>query len=221
MSESIYDLESATIDSIRDCNIAIEEPEYVTKKIKRSTQTQALIDSLKLMGHPEGGFFKETDRSPFTMASPYFNNPEIKSDSTTAKTPTRSYSTLIYYLITPEAPLGRLHRNHSRIIHIWQGGRGQYVLIYPNGEIKTFKVGPNIEKGEVMQWVVPGGVYKASFLVPEDEDTGESEHDKLLISEVVVPGFEFEDHRFMKDLTELESLVGKDKASNLKWLLGN
>lgn len=48
--------------------------------------------------------------------------------------------------------------------------------------IETFVVGHNIEKGEKLQWVVEGGKYKASFLLPDNEDSPASE--KLLISEV-------------------------------------
>ena len=48
--------------------------------------------------------------------------------------------------------------------------------------VETFEVGKNIEKGEKLQWIVEGGKYKASFLLPDDAEGKDSEG--LLISEV-------------------------------------
>ena len=132
----------------------------------------------------------------------------------------KNYSTLIHYLFTCDAPMGRFHVNRSRIIHILQKGRGQYVLIYPDGRLKTFVVGFSTDRCEMYRWVVPGGVYKASFLLPLDDVNGESADDHLLISEIVVPGFDFEDHKFMLSKKVLENLVGTEKAGQLKWFLG-
>lgn len=95
----------------------------------------------------------------------------------------------------------------------------------PGSPIETFTVGPNISKGEKLQWIVEGGKYKASFLLPDsdsqdgNESGGESgESNGLLISETVVPGFEFYDHDFLSDDALLE-LVGGEKAEELAWLL--
>lgn len=77
-------------------------------------------------------------------------------------------------------------------MHIWQRGRGRYVIIHADevdgsvenakARVETFVVGPNVEAGERMQWVVEGGKYKAYFLLP-DEPEGETSSG-LLISEV-------------------------------------
>lgn len=135
-------------------------------------------------------------------------------DSTGSTTVTRNQSTLIYYLLTPDSPIGKFHKNINRITHILQRGKGQYVLVYPDGQVKSFRVGFDYKNGEVSQWVVPGGVFKASFLVPNEEfDNG------LLISEVVVPGFDFEDHTFMKGEDELKRLVSPEKAAELAFLV--
>lgn len=48
--------------------------------------------------------------------------------------------------------------------------------------VETFVVGPGVEVGARVQWVVEGGKYKASFLLP-DEPEGETSSG-LLISEV-------------------------------------
>lgn len=202
---------SPTIDLV--LNVPIAKTKYVRASFENPPECSTLIQQLGLIEHREGGYFKETDRSPFFMENPYYTNNEgpvavsAKKDTSDA---TRNMSTLIYYLITPKIPVGRFHRNKSRIIHVLQRGSGIYVLIYPNGEIKSFRVGFDFAKGEIAQWVVPGGVWKASFL-PDD-----STH--LLISEVVVPGFEYTDHTFLEE-DELRKLVG-ERADEMLWLLG-
>lgn len=60
--------------------------------------------------------------------------------------------------------------------------------------IETFVVGQDIDKGERLQWIVEGGKWKASFLLPDnpdDEGEGQLERESksggLLISEVSQP----------------------------------
>ena len=83
--------------------------------------------------------------------------------------------------------------------------------------VETFVVGDDIEKGESMQWMVEGGKWKASFLLPDREDDGSSKSG-LLISETVVPGFEFRDHDFLRK-ENLEELVTKEQAEEMGWLV--
>jgi predicted cupin superfamily sugar epimerase len=192
---------------------------------KESPYLQEIITSLNLEPHIEGGFFVETDRAPDTVPSPFPVEPSSTSELA-PKRPgfdpaVRNSSTTIYYLLTPNGPQGGFHRNKGRTVHTLHRGRGRYVLIHadePGKEkrIETFVVGPNVAKGEKLQWIVEGGKYKASFLLP-DEDSGK-ESQGLLISETVVPGFEFCDHNFLspKGLTEI---VGNQKADELSWLL--
>ncbi|CAR26652.1 hypothetical protein ZYGR_0H04710 [Zygosaccharomyces rouxii] len=214
---------SPTIDEAPDAEI--DPPSFVKFPASAPpTSLRNVIDELQLIEHGEGGFFKETDRSPFTMAVAESDDhvpmnsqavgPNISVTSEMGTVTRRHYSTLIYYLLTPSSPIGRMHKNKNRIIHILQKGKGQYVLIYPDGRVKSFKVGFNHSQGEVSHWVVPGGVYKASFVQPNEEFSN-----GLLISEVVVPGFEYIDHNFMSGLEELQKLVGEDRAEQLKFLI--
>lgn len=88
-------------------------------------------------------------------------------------------------------------------MHTLHRGRGRYVLLHPGddagkkGRIETFVVGSNVHAGEKLQWMVEGGVYKASYLLP-DGDGGE-DSEGLLISEV--------------SLIILHSFFGKNKSS--------
>jgi predicted cupin superfamily sugar epimerase len=145
---------------------------------------------------------------------------------------TRNASTSIHYLLTPESPMGAFHRNRGRTIHTLHRGRGRYVIIHADevmseydshagvrskARVETFIVGQNVEKGEKLQWIVDGGKYKSSYLLPlEGEDV--SDNGGLLISETVVPGFEYSDHDFMR-VDRLEALVTKEQADEMRWML--
>ncbi|WPA96520.1 uncharacterized protein RHO25_001127 [Cercospora beticola] len=179
---------------------------------------------------------KETDRDPHRIP-----NPLPKSAQATNEDETRSASTTIHYLLTPKSPLGAWHRNKARTVHTLHRGRGRYVIIHadevaaekcPGGygdadvseesrwikkaRVEVFTVGQNVLKGEKLQWIVDGGKYKTSFLLPDQEGSEGSEG--LLISETVVPGFEYSDHDFMKK-ERLEALVSKGEVAELEWML--
>ncbi|GME44178.1 hypothetical protein GTA08_BOTSDO01892 [Neofusicoccum parvum] len=141
---------------------------------------------------------------------------------------TRSASTSIYYLLTEGRSVGKWHRNKGRTVHTLHKGRARYVIIHadevamglrPKGEarVETWVVGQDVVAGEKLQWIVEGGKYKASFLLP-DVEGGHSSEDGCLISETVVPGFEYLDHDFMKP-DALVELIGAEKATELAWLL--
>jgi predicted cupin superfamily sugar epimerase len=80
--------------------------------------------------------------------------------------------------------------------------------------VETFVVGGDVIGGEKLQWIVEGGKYKASFLL-EDKD---GEGTGCLISETVVPGFEYEDHDFLKR-ERAEVLLTKEQLEEMGWML--
>ena len=148
---------------------------------------QKIIAELKLQQHPEGGYYVETDRDPLRVPNPFLSpsgdTPIADNDTT------RSASTTIFYLLTPTSPRGVFHTNKARTVHTLHRGRGRYVVLHPDesgqgnkARVETFIVGNNVEKGEKLQWLVEGGKYKASFLLPDEEKGDES--GGLLISEV-------------------------------------
>ncbi|KAJ5266150.1 hypothetical protein N7524_007168 [Penicillium chrysogenum] len=196
---------------------------------------QSTINALHLCAHPEGGYFCETDRDPRRVPNPY-QEPATSATAEDTDPETRSACTSIYYLLTPQRPQGAFHRNKSRTVHVWQKGRGRYVIIHADevdgsvenakARVETFIVGPNVEAGERMQ-----GKYKSSFLLP-DEPEGETSSG-LLISEiyiietgetankfpkVVVPGFEFADHDFLRK-ERMEELLTAEQVQELGWML--
>lgn len=208
---------------------------------EESPHLQAIIKHLGLQPHVEGGYFVETDRDKLRIPNP-FSARQTTSDDT------RAASTTIHYLLTPASPLGAFHRNRGRTVHTLHRGRGRYVIIHadevatetsPGGyddgsateegmteqerwigkkaRVETFIVGPDALKGEKLQWIVEGGKFKSSFLLP-DLKSGEASDDGLLISETVVPGFEFADHDFMRK-ERLDALVTAEQAKEMGWML--
>ncbi|ODM17966.1 hypothetical protein SI65_06754 [Aspergillus cristatus] len=181
-----------------------------------SPTIQSTIKTLNLQPHIEGGYFVETDRDTLRVPNPH--PPRSKNDTT------RSASTSIYYLLTPRSPLGAFHRNASRTVHTLHRGRGMYVILHADEEsvrrnggkaaVETFVVGQDIEKGERLQWVVEGGKYKGTFLLPDDGGSSNG----LLISETVVPGFEFVDHDFLR-AEKMDELLTPDQVQELNWML--
>lgn len=107
----------------------------------------------------------------------------------------------------------------KKTMHVLHQGRSEYVLIYPahhptysspRPTVRRIVMGPNTAAGEVRQLYVESGVWKKSSLLKEDlEDVSSGRADKervgCLISEVVVPGFDWKDHRWMRrsDLDEV------------------
>lgn len=159
--------------------------------------SEALIAALSLSPHPEGGFYCRNHENPLNVPNP-FQSTSAPGDAT------RLASTSIHYLLTSSSPTGHFHRNKALTYHLHHRGRGRYRLIHEGGRIEEILVGPDVERGEKIAWVVEGGVWKSSCLEGDDEPL-------LLISEVVVPGFEFRDHEFL-GWEEMVRLVGAERA---------
>nr|SBO98930.1 FIG018171: hypothetical protein of Cupin superfamily [Nonomuraea gerenzanensis] len=124
--------------------------------------------ALDLLPHPEGGWFKETYRSPVTFVPDGYPGP-------------RASATAIYFLLCPgeeSVP----HVVTSAEIWLWHRGGPLDLTI---GD-ETVVLGPDVERGQVPQAVVPGGVWQAA------RPAGDAE---VLVSCVVSPGFDFADFR--------------------------
>jgi predicted cupin superfamily sugar epimerase len=213
-------------------DLAVIRPAFVGSDGPENSRTLSVIKALGLIPHIEGGYFLQTDASPISIpwrpeGSGDDDTEQPLSQHTVALTggiregldpSKRRLSTTIFYFITPRSPLGSFHRNRNRIVHTLHRGRGRYVLIHPDGRIETFVVGQDIVNGERLQWVVEGGVWKASFLLPMHEGGDADDEEGLLISETVVPGFEYIDHEFLTVETS-QALLTADTLAGLEWLV--
>ena len=132
-----------------------------------------LIFALKLEPHPnEGGYFVRTYESDISFG--------IGAEK-------RRLLTSIYYLLSSDNSIGYMHRNQSDIVHYYHLGEpASYILISPGGEVLEKMLGPDINNGEQLQLLVPGGYWKASELRSGDYS---------LISEAVSPGFMYSDNQ--------------------------
>jgi predicted cupin superfamily sugar epimerase len=167
--------------------------------ITESPETQDIIDILNLRPHIEGGYFVRTDKDKSLIPNPFFGrvNTGVQTVQRAEDDNFRAASSSIIYLLISKNSQGFFHRNHCRIIHTLHRGRGRYVVIHADevekdpdnpteekrkARIETFVVGNNVKKGEKLQWIVKGGKYKASYLLPDADENQIS--GGLLISEV-------------------------------------
>ncbi|TCD65554.1 hypothetical protein EIP91_002518 [Steccherinum ochraceum] len=187
-----------------------ESSKYLTYPIPNDE----LIRELKLNKHVEGGYFAETDRQKEEVPSPFANGAP------------RSISTTIYYLLSYDQPEGVFHMNKSATMHVLHQGRAEYTLITPgvNGApptVETKIIGPNIHAEETMQLLVGSNIWKKSRLLPEDvaaakADPTKQQYTGCLITEVVFPGFFWEDHQFMTE-GKLKELFVEGTPEYQKW----
>ena len=133
---------------------------------------EEIVESLGLKPHPtEGGYFRRTYESGLNFQQ---------------RESSRKLLTSIYYMLTNDSPHGCLHRNKSDIIHYYHlGSPIKYLIISHDGQLREQILGPHLMKGETPQLVVNGGDWKVSLLCLGEYG---------LISEAVVPGFEYEDN---------------------------
>lgn len=127
---------------------------------------QQWIEQLGLEPHVEGGYFRRSYASAGVVGD-------------------RISLTCIYYLLSDDSPLGYWHRNQSDIVHFFhQGAALEYYLLGPGGGLSRQVLGADASAGQVLQLAVPGGTWKCTHL---------SRGEFGLISEAVVPGFDYAD----------------------------
>ncbi len=145
------------------------------------------IKSLQLLKHPEGGYYKETYRSPEQIDNSAL--PERFNGS-------RSFSTGIYFLLN-SSEFSAFHRIQSdEMWHFYSGSSLHVYVIDPSGKMKTLKLGSDYENGEVFQAVVQAGCWFASRVNDLRADA------YSLVGCTVAPGFDFKDFE-MADRSKL------------------
>jgi predicted cupin superfamily sugar epimerase len=132
---------------------------------------EAIVKELALCPHPEGGFYRETWRSPLAVPG--------------ARGSTRAASTAIYFLL-PASTFSAWHRVASdEAWHHYDGDPLDLHLIdEKDGTHTIVALGRDVTHGERPQHVVPAGVWQAA--VPRGERY-------TLCGCTVAPGFDFAD----------------------------
>ena|SRR5579862_8398724 len=125
----------------------------------------------------EGGFFRETYRSRWTVSAEYL--PDAFRGS-------RSIGTAIYYMITPEtfSPLHRLPG--TEVFHFYAGDPAIMLQLLPDGTPRTVTLGADLRNGQHPQVVVRGQVWQGCRLVPQGK--------WALLGTTMSPGFDYADY---------------------------
>jgi predicted cupin superfamily sugar epimerase len=145
------------------------------------------IETLGLLAHPEGGFFKETYRSSALIPK------DALSDKFTGD---RHASTAIYFLLRSQ-DRSVFHRIQSdEMWHFYDGGP-LTIYMLDEGGLTTFKLGRNISAGELPQIVIPAGKWFGAKVEYEGGFT--------LAGCTVAPGFDFRDFEMAKRETLLKT----------------
>lgn len=144
---------------------------------------ETYIAKLNLEPHPEGGFYRQTFVSAESLESG------------------RPAATSILFLLTHDNP-SNLHRLDAEEIWYYHGGDPLIVhIIDDSGTYSEILIGPDLDAGQVLQAVVPPGVwFGSSVATPEDGREGWA-----LVGCMVAPGFSFDGF----ELAERAALIAR------------
>jgi predicted cupin superfamily sugar epimerase len=144
------------------------------------------IEKLKLLSHPEGGYYKEVYRS----------EGEIQADSLPNKYEgARNYATSIYFLLGHD-DISSFHRLKSDELWYYHDGEPLHVYIIENGTLRIEKLGLNIDEGEQLQVIIPAGSIFGAKVISNKNFT--------LMGCAVAPGFDFKDFELLDRKTLLD-----------------
>lgn len=106
------------------------------------TSIKKIIEILNLREHPEGGFYRESYKSP--------------------------YSTCIYFLLTSKE-FSAFHRlRNDEIWHFYEGSSTRLHFISKEGKHDIHIIGNDIKNGERPQVVVPGGTWFSAEVISQE-----------------------------------------------------
>ena len=134
-----------------------------------------LVRHFAMIPHPEGGFYRETYRSPGS----------IPSGALSGFSGSRSFSTAILFLLR-EGELSHLHRiRQDEVWHFYLGGPLRLAMLSPDGDAREVLLGQDVLHGQELQRTVPAGWW---FGATPAQGTLFS-----LVGCTVAPGFDFAD----------------------------
>ncbi|MBX2897163.1 MAG: cupin domain-containing protein [Cyclobacteriaceae bacterium] len=133
------------------------------------------IEHLSLLPHPEGGFYKETYRSPEELDHRQLP-PRYKG--------ARNFSTAIYFLLRAQ-DRSVFHRIQSD--ELWHFYAGTTLLIYvlTSDGLKIHRLGADPLQGDALQVLIPAGCWFGAIVEKPDS--------YALCGCTVAPGFDFAD----------------------------
>lgn len=154
----------------------------MTEASENLAERSELVALLGLEPHVEGGWFRETWRAPGTTVPEGYPGP-------------RAHATGIYFLLHP-GERSRWHRVRSDELWLWHRGGPLRLRLGGDGPepdeagAEELVLGAAVERGELPQGLVPGGVWQAA------EPAGT---EPVLVTCVVSPGFDYADFALAED----------------------
>jgi len=116
----------------------------------------------------------------------------------------RAAASLIYYLMTKDVTIDPWHILTSDEVLLYHGGAPMVqILLYPDGSWEEIVLGPEVDKGQVPQKLIPANTWMG-FVKKEDPH-----YDWGLYGVMVVPSWHIEDIRMVKGEKELQTLREK------------
>lgn len=135
-----------------------------------------IIRTLGLVPHPEGGYYREIYRSAETVGRESL--PERYDGD-------RQFGSSIYYLLT-EDTFSAMHRLKTDEVFLYHlGDPVELLRLYPDGSGDIVTLGPVIDRGHMLQCVVPRDCWMGLSLVKGGLYG--------LMGTVMAPGFDFRD----------------------------
>ncbi len=166
-------VESVPVDAVEEVRWMRRGPDGRHTQVLRQPSTAATLD---LRPHPEGGWYRETWRSEHTFTPDGYPG-------------TRAAATGILFLLPP-GEQSIWHAVRSAEVWLWHRGGPLDLDLGGDGDrpgtATTVTLGPLIEAGQHVQYVVPAGHWQAARPAGDEE---------VLVSCLVAPGFDFADFR--------------------------
>jgi uncharacterized protein len=127
---------------------------------------------LELEPHPcEGGSFRQTWVSGVRCQAPQGD---------------RASGTAIYYLLET-GTFSEMHvLSSDEVFHFYLGDPVEMLQLWPSGDSKVVRLGPDLANGEQVQVVVPAGVWQGTRLIGDGK--------VALLGCTVSPGFDYADY---------------------------
>jgi uncharacterized protein len=151
---------------------------------------QFWIDHLQLKAHPEGGFYRETYRSPERISSTGL--PERFPGE-------RHFSTAIYFLLRSQ-DRSVFHRIKSDELWHYHAGTSLSLYVLHGRALTVHKLGPDADKGDSLQVVIPANCWFGAKVEQPGSYT--------LSGCTVSPGFDFQDFELAERKTLLHEYPG-------------
>jgi hypothetical protein len=154
---------------------------WIALHVSRRGSAEEWIRALRLLPHPEGGYYRECYRSAERVE---------RAGLPPRYGASRAFSTSIYFLLK-SGQASHFHRVASdETWHFHDGSGATLFLLRSDGGLDIHRVGSDPSKGEEPQVTIPRGTWFAAAVEESDSYS--------LVGCTVAPGFDFADFELGK-----------------------